>query len=579
MSATAAPPPVPSPLRLLVRTNALQSWRRLKSVQEQSRLLTGFIGLFLLGYLGCSFGLFYKGIQFLATFPGLGEVLIERMLFLLFAFLLLMLLFSNLVIGYTNLFRNRETAFLLTLPVPAQTIFRWKFVETAVLASWAFLFLAAPLLVAYGLTRQAPWHFYPVIGLLLGLFIILPTVAGAWVAINIARFLDRRSFQVTLIGIALLGLAWAVWLKPAVVPEDLTDTRVLGLLDRLLVRTRFAQYPLLPSYWVSSTVMQWQDGAITAAVFFILVLLSHVLFFGLLAFTRTGRSFYEAVSAVQSRGSVLGHWGWFRSWQSRQRQFTYPRGLVEVVFGWLPEISPDVRALLVKDVRMFWRDTTQWGQTLMLFGLLGVYIVNLRHFSQQLTNPFWVNLISLLNLLACSLNLATLTTRFVYPQFSLEGKRIWIVGLAPLGLVRVVRAKFWLASTFSMLVTLTLMWLSCHLLRLPWERTLYFTGAVVVMALTLNGLAVGLGVLYPNLREDNPSKIVSGFGGTLCLVLSFLYILGSIVILGFGSPWSRLNRASLGLTSASWLTFCTLSAVLGWLPYQLGLRRVARFEV
>ena len=32
---------------------------------------------------------------------------------------------------------------------------------------------------------------------------------------------------------------------------------------------------------------------------------------------------------------------------------------------------------------MFWRDTLQWGQTLVLFGLLGVYIINLRHFSQN----------------------------------------------------------------------------------------------------------------------------------------------------------------------------------------------------
>ena len=51
------------------------------------------------------------------------------------------------------------------------------------------------------------------------------------------------------------------------------------------------------------------------------------------------------------------------------------------------------------------------------------------------------------------------------------------------------------------------------------------------MTLTLTGLAVGLGALYPNFKEENPSKIVSGFGGTFCLVLSFLYILGSVVLL------------------------------------------------
>ena len=41
------------------------------------------------------------------------------------------------------------------------------------------------------------------------------------------------------------------------------------------------------------------------------------------------------------------------------------------------------------------------------------------------------------------------------------------------------------------------------------------------MSGALCGLAVGLGALFPNFKEDNPSKIVSGFGGTLCLVASF----------------------------------------------------------
>src|SRR5216117_393298 len=128
-------------------------------------------------------------------------------------------------------------------------------------------------------------------------------------------------------------------------------------------------------------------------------------------------------------------------------------------------MRPDTRALLVKDIRVFWRDTTQWGQTLVLFGLLGAYIINLRHFSQQLSQAFWVHLVSYLNLGACSLNLATLTTRFVYPQFSLEGKRLWIVGMAPLGLVRIVRAKYWLASGAALTITLSLIWLSCYMLQ------------------------------------------------------------------------------------------------------------------
>src|SRR6267142_2053538 len=147
----------PSPLLLLLKVNGLQHWRRLKAVRDQSRLLTAVILLFLSGYLVLSFGLFFKGLKFVASFPGLGTVLTERLLYILFAFLFALLLLSNLVISYTNLFRNRETNFLLSMPVSSQTIFRWKFIESTLLASWAFLFLIAPLLAAFGLTRGVPW--------------------------------------------------------------------------------------------------------------------------------------------------------------------------------------------------------------------------------------------------------------------------------------------------------------------------------------------------------------------------------------------------------------------------------------
>jgi ABC-2 type transport system permease protein len=566
-------------LWLLIQVNTRQAWRRLLAVQEQSRLLTALIGGFMASYLALAFFLFYKGLRFAGTFPGLGQVLVERMLFLLFAFLFVLLLLSNLVISYTNLFRNRETLFLLPLPVPAQTIFQWKFIESTLLASWAFLFLVAPLLAAYGLTQDVPWHFYPLTVALLGLFLVLPAAAGAWAAVHVARRLDRRAFQVVaLASVALMIAASAMWFKPEPFPEEQIETRVLVVLDRLLFKTRFAQFPWLPSYWLSAGVQQWAEGALTAAAFFALVLLSHVLFFGSLLFTRMGERFYLAASAAQSRGSVLERWGWFRAWQTRQRNLACRRGLVERCFAWLPGVAVDVRALLVKDVLVFWRDTTQWGQTLVLFGLLGVYILNLRHFTQNLTTPFWIYLVSYLNLAACSLNLATLTTRFVYLQFSLEGKRLWIVGMAPLGLPRVLLTKFALASGTSLVLTLGLIQLSCHILHLAWERTLYLSAAVVVMTFTLNGLAVGLGALYPNLKEDNPSKIVSGFGGTFCLVLSFLYILGSVVLLAMGSPWTRRGAPPPWLAASCWTGFALLSVALGWAPLKLGLRRAARFE-
>ncbi len=527
-----------------------------------------------------AFWLFYQGLQFIGRFPGLGAVLTERLLYLLFAFLFILLLLSNLIISYTNLFRNRESAFLLTLPVPMETIFRWKFIESTLLASWAFVFLIAPLLAAYGLTRQVPWHFYPVTLVLIGLFIVLPGMAGSWLAINLARYLDRKNFQIAaLIAVLLLMSSAMFWWKAEPIPEENLELRVLPVLDQMLAKTKFAQFPFLPSYWLSNSVLQWAEGARAAAGFLILVLLSHVAFFGSLAFTRLGNLFYDAASVVQSRASAWGHWEWFRAWRKRKKSFNYARGSAERVTEYFCWLRRDVRALLIKDARMFWRDTTQWGQSVVLFGLLAVYIVNLRHFTSQLTTPFWINLVSYLNLGACSLNLATLTTRFVYPQFSLEGQRLWIIGMVPMGLARIVKTKYWMASFASLLVTLPLISLSCYLLNMPPERIYYFGAVVTIMTFTLNGLAAGLGVLYPNFKETNPTKIVSGFGGTLCLVLSFCYILGSVLLLAFSSPGLLRAQPPPGLVLLCAFSFALLSFALGWLPMKLAFRQLPKFEV
>src|SRR5690349_5414625 len=269
-----------SPLLLLARVNALQAWRRLKSVREQSRLLTAIISLFIGGYVTVSFWLFYRGLRFIGSFPGLGSVLTERLLYLLFALLFALLLLSNLVISYTNFFRNRESAFLLSMPVSSQTIFRWKFIESTILASWAFLFLIAPLLAAFGLTRGVPWHFYVITLFLIALFIALPGVAGSWFAIQLARYLDRRSFQIAaVISLILMGILASSWWKAQPATDDLLETRVLEMLDQLLSKTRFAQFPFLPSYWLSTSVIQWGEGVVSLALFFFLVLVSHVSFF------------------------------------------------------------------------------------------------------------------------------------------------------------------------------------------------------------------------------------------------------------------------------------------------------------
>ncbi|HCP39258.1 MAG TPA: hypothetical protein DIT98_15685, partial [Verrucomicrobiales bacterium] len=99
--------PEKSVFALLAGVHLKQNWRRFASVLKQSKLLSVTVLTFIAGYCWLSFALFYRAMRFVGSFPGLGDLLVERMIFILFAFLFALLLISNMVISYSNLFRNK----------------------------------------------------------------------------------------------------------------------------------------------------------------------------------------------------------------------------------------------------------------------------------------------------------------------------------------------------------------------------------------------------------------------------------------------------------------------------------------
>ena len=96
----------------------------------------------------------------------------------------------------------------------------------------------------------------------------------------------------------------------------------------------------------------------------------------------------------------------------------------------------------------------------------------------------------------------------------------------------------------------------------------------------------------PDLREVSPSKISSGFGGTLSLVVSSLFIMAVVVVaalpshlflashaLGPGTLRGVLSWVGSGQgIAASLVVVVALGAVATALPMWLGLRAFRRLE-
>jgi ABC-2 type transport system permease protein len=522
------------------------------------------------------FGLFFEGFQFLSSFVKLSNAIVENLFGLFFLSLLIMLVFSTGIILYTGLFQSRESSYLLTTPASTDRIFAYKFAEAMAFSSWGFLLLGSPMMVAYGITVEAPWEFYILFCAFLLAFVLIPGSLGAVAAVLVANFLPRRRKTVLLFGGAGLALAGITLAVRAVHTPGEAFTR--DWLDALLGQLAFSQHPLLPSRWMSHGLIEAASGNWRDGLFYLMV-------------TATNAGLGYLIAAVVARD--LYRQGYSRVQGGRSSRRRIGLYALDAVFHRLFFFLPGpIRLLILKDLRTFLRDPAQWSQFLIFFGLLGFYFVNIRRLGYNVQSAYWRNLLSFLNLSVTALILSTFTSRFIFPLLSLEGRNFWVLGLLPLRRAEILWGKFAFALGISLVSTEGLVVLSDWMLQIAPTMILLHMAMVVILCVGLSGISVGLGARLPNLKEDDPSKIAAGFGGTLNLLVSLVFI--GLIVSALAFPchlfYAGQDVTNFGLVADErrrnfefWLSFAMAASLLVGLiatilPLRIGIRAFERME-
>jgi len=511
------------------------------------------------------FYLFYCGFAFINTFADFKALVLGYLFGLFFVTLMVMLALSNAIISYLGLFRSRETAFLMSQPVSADSVFAYKFGESLVFSSWAFLLLGTPLLVAYGVTSDVPWYFYIAFVVFFPPFVVVPAAMGTLVSLLVAAYVPRTRLGWLL---ALVGVAAVVTVGVLILPLRGAGG-VLPFSDAQLrlffARLRFTQGHLLPSTWITEGILAAARADLPRATFYLLVLLSNALFASLVAYGVAGRLYARAWHRAQSG--------------RRRRRRVSRRRLDAMVHRAFFCLSWPARLLIVKDLRTFRRDAAQWSQFVIFFGILAAYIGNLRTLAYHLKAERFRAMVSLLNLSVVAMVVATFACRFVFPLVSLEGRNFWLLGLAPIRRRSVLVGKFVFAAAGAAVVSLALVVTSDLLLRSPVQVVLLDLFGMLLMSLGIAGISVGLGARLPDLEEDNPSKIAAGFGGTLNLIVSLFYI--AIIVVLMGVPARLVFAGQVSATAATaWRVLAALgvTALAVTIPLVLGIRHFRRME-
>ena len=546
------------------------------SVRTESKLKVGVISFCACAFWIGAFFAFKESFEWLIHFGadmggngtsrGIGNIIMVRMLGVLMLAVFFMLIFSNVLVSFSTLYRSREVNYLLQAPMTFRAFFIARFMECVAFSSWALAYLGSPLLLAFGYTTHASWVFYGASLAFFVPYITLPAAMGSLITMVLARIFPRLKMR-TIILLAMLAIALLFWywrnsLNATKLSED-------TILPALLDMTAQTQSPLLPSYWTSRGVLAAASRNYGECLFNFLLVTSNALMLLWIVSEVAQRIFYPGWSSLAG--------------QERSRMRLWSRDILGQVDTLLRPMPNPARVLVIKDIKLFWRDPTQWSQFVIFFGIMAVYIANLRNTSSHYSQEFWRSWIACLNIAACTLILATLTTRFVFPLVSLEGRRFWILGLAPLSFHHLVWQKFWLSVATTSFFTVGLAILSGHMLQL---QPIYFALSVYSVIITnfgLAGLAVGLGTLYPNFQEDNPARIVSGMGGTLNFLLSIAYIALVVGAQTFILQWRVLGLyhtdRSFYIALAIVIAFITgLSLLSTLLPMRMGLRNLNHME-
>jgi ABC-2 type transport system permease protein len=545
------------------------SAHQVASVRNESKLKVGVISVSaLLLWLG-AFVLFFYGFRALLRFGNrgggefvFGELLLRQSLGILSLSVFLLLIFSNVLVAFSTMYKSKEVVYLLQGPVSFREFFLARFVECVAFSSWSLGFLGSPLLLAYGISINAsPWFYLAALGFFIP-YVIIPACIGSVITLVLVRVFPRLKVPVlVLLGIGTVA-GFFLYIRRIIestrIAEDTPITAFFAALER-------SQSAFLPSYWAAEGVLRAGKVELGAALYFFALLVANAAFALWISAELAQRLFYP---------------GWaYLNGQDKQRIKSPDRGPLNAFLRLLRWIPQPQGALVMKDIKLFWRDPTQWSQFVIFFGIMAIYMANLRNSSRYYEEEVWRSWIACLNVGSVTLILATLTSRFVFPLVSLEGRRFWILGLAPLSFRQLVWQKFWLSVATTSFFTVGLALLSGYMLQLDpvyYALTVY---SVVITNFGLAGLAVGLGTLYPTFTEDNPARIVSGMGGTLNLLVSIGYITLVVAAQTLILQWRVLERFTspemFWVALAAAVAFITaLSLACTFVPMRLGLRNL-----
>ena len=460
----------------------------------------------------------------------LGPVLAGKLLGIALLSFLAILLLSNVVAALSTCFLAKDLDLIVGAPHDWRRLYAAKLVETLAHSSWMVVLLCVPLIAAYGDVYDGGIWFAPFAVFVLLPYFAIPAAIGlaiTLVLVNVVparRARDILAFVLILAVGALVALVRLARPERLIRPEGFTD--FMEFVDALAAPSA----PWLPSEWAQQALMgwlRWNDQPLAMVALW-------------------------ATSAVIVLGGALLHRhyylrGFSRAQEGMRREARSfaAAGAPSILVRWLPPLR---RELVLKEFRVFARDTSQWSQLILLGVLVVVYVFNVKLLpitDEDGVGWFLRNMVPFFNLALAGFILASIAARFVLPTVSLEGRTWWLLRSSPMDPRDLLWAKYWTGALPLLVLALILAVATNWMLNV---EPFVFAASVMttaMLSLALPALALCVGALFPNFESESAAQIPTSFGG-LVYMLSAIVLVGVVLVLEARPVFAWLRHHAFG---------------------------------
>lgn len=529
----------------LLKPRILSAWNNLRSGDKRSFrirfLVFGAIGLL---FWSGAFFMCYRVLLYFQSVQDFGNILAMKLLSMVVMTFFALLIFSNIINSLSHLYLSRDLQLLHSLPVCAHDIFFSRWLISTFDSSWMVVLFSLPVFLSYGIIYKAGLFFYLIDGLaIIFMCLITSALSGILVLLG-AKILPAGRIRAIFIILGVILTLILVLALRLTRPEQLVNPDSFASAVLYLNSMQTPNSPLLPTTWIADAIKAALNNEFKSSLFNIALAGScafmFIFFAGIIAQAVYFRGFSKSQTTPGRLFAAIKHKGLY--WEN--------------LFNFLPR---QAKAFAVKEIRTFFRDSTQWPQLFLMGALIVIYLYNFSVLpldKSPIKTIYLQNLFSFLNMGLAAFVLSAIAARFVFPAVSMEGAAFWIIRAAPVSLKTFLWIKFFVYYVPLILMAELLIVASNLLLQVSPFMMVLSIITIFCLVPALVAMGIGLGAVYPDFQSENPAQSVTSFGGLLFMILS-LALIAAVVILEAGPVYyvfmAGVHRQSLTLWQIAWL--------------------------